>query len=153
MHATDALAPLRLLYGAAAADAGPRCGCCWPPVRLPLAPGAAAAGPPLRLLLAPAAAFTGPRRGCRWPPLYSRRNTCLLLAGCTDGGDSWPTPRQHQVDHFADHADEEAEESAHNPEVFEAADPDLGGHFAEKGVQLGEGGGVLLLHHRGFEFL
>jgi hypothetical protein len=37
--------------------------------------------------------------------------------------------------------------------VFEAADPDLGGHFAEEGVQLGEGGGVLLMHHRGFEFL
>jgi hypothetical protein len=86
-------------------------------------------------------------------PPYSRRNTCLLLAGCTDGAESWPPTRQHQVDHFADHADKEAEESAHNPKVFEAADPDLGGHFAEEGVQLGKGGGVLLMHHRGFQFL
>ncbi len=37
--------------------------------------------------------------------------------------------------------------------MFEAADPDLGGHFAEEGVQLGEGSGVLLMHHRGFQFL
>jgi hypothetical protein len=98
-------------------------------------------------MLGAAVAAAGPR--C----IAGETPASCLLAGCTDGGESWPSARQHQVDHFADHADEEAEESAHNPEVFEAADPDLGGHFAEESVQLGEGGGVLLMHHRGFEFL